>query len=230
MAKIAIIPARGGSKRIVKKNIKCFLGKPIIAYSIESAINSGLFDEVMVSTDDDEIAKIAKQYGAVVPFFRSTKNSNDFATTIDVIEEVIGEYKKQGREFTYASCIYPCAPFVTYERLLESFGKLEKYDYDCVFPIVRFSFPIQRAVKINAKGVIEMFQPKYMQTRSQDLEPSYHDVGQFYFFKIDKIIEARKLWTDNTGFIELSELESQDIDHISDWELAEMKYKIIKGK
>lgn len=230
MSKIAIIPARGGSKRIVKKNIKFFLGKPIIAYSIESALNSGLFDEVMVSTDDNEIAKIAKQYGAVVPFFRSTKNSNDFATTIDVIEEVIGEYKKQGREFKYASCIYPCAPFVTNVRLLESFYKLEKYDFDCVFPLVRFSFPIQRAVKINDKGVIEMFQPKYMQTRSQDLEPSYHDVGQFYSFKIDKIIEARKLWTDNTGFIELSELESQDIDYISDWELAEMKYKIINGK
>ncbi|WP_152286905.1 pseudaminic acid cytidylyltransferase [Flavicella marina] len=230
MSKIAIIPARGGSKRIPRKNIKSFLGKPIIAYSIESAIKCGLFDEVMVSTDDKEIARVAREYGAVVPFFRTVKNSNDFATTVDVIAEVITEYKNIGKEFCYACCIYPCAPFVTDIRLQESFSKLEKHNYDCVFPIVRFSFPIQRAVKINTNGMIEMFEPRYMQTRSQDLESSFHDVGQFYFFKVDKIIEAEKLWTNNTSFIELTQLESQDIDHISDWELAEMKYKILQEK
>lgn len=227
MSKLAIIPARGGSKRIPKKNIKTFLGKPIIAYSIENAVKSGLFDEVMVSTDDADIAQIAKNYGATVPFFRSTKNSDDYATTIDVISEVIGDYKKRGKSFSHTCCIYPCAPFVTSERLKESFEKLEQKKMDCVFPVVRFGFPIQRAVKVNLQGKIEMFQPKYMETRSQDLEPSFHDVGQFYFFKTSKIIDERRLWTENTGFIELPELEAQDIDNLSDWELAEIKYKIV---
>lgn len=230
MTKLAIIPARGASKRILKKNIKSFLGKPIIAYSIESAIESSLFDEIMVSTDDAEIAEIAKQYGATVPFFRSAKNSDDYATTIDVVEEVIEDYKKRGSVFKYTCCIYPCAPFITPKKLKESFSKLEEKQYDCVFPIVRFGFPIQRAVKVNQVDRIEMFQPEYMQTRSQDLETSYHDVGQFYFFNTDKIIKESSLWTKNTGFIELTELESQDIDNHSDWVLAEIKYKMINKK
>ena len=229
MKKLAIIPARGGSKRILKKNIKSFLGKPIIAYSIESAINSNLFDEIMVSTDDREIAEIAIRYGAKVPFFRSTKNSDDYATTIDVIEEVIKEYDAIDNFFDYICCIYPCAPLLNIDNLKNSFSKLESNDYDCVFPIVRFSFPIQRAVKINEAGRVAMFQPQYMQTRSQDLEVSFHDVGQFYFMNTKRIIKSRKLWTDNTGYIELPEIESQDIDVISDWQLAEIKYKIINN-
>lgn len=227
MARLAIIPARGGSKRIPRKNIKLFLGKPIIGYSIESALSSGLFDEVMVSTDDIEIANIAKEYGATVPFFRSAKNSDDFATTVDVIEEVIAEYKSIGQNYDYVCCIYPCAPFVTSERLIETSLKLEEKGYDCVFPVVRFGFPIQRAVKVNKKNKIEMFQPQYMQTRSQDLEVSYHDVGQFYFMNTERVIEERRLWTENTGYIELPELEAQDIDNLSDWELAELKYRIV---
>jgi N-acylneuraminate cytidylyltransferase len=227
MLKLAIIPARGGSKRIPKKNIKCFLGKPIIAYSIEAALSSGLFDEVMVSTDDYEIAKIALSYGAKVPFMRSDENSSDFATTIDVIDEVVDSYRKIGKEYIYTCCIYPCAPFISASTLNACYDTLITKNFDCIFPVVRYSFPIQRALKLNENNCIEMFEPKYMQTRSQDLEGSYHDVGQFYFFKTVVIIREKRLWTKNTSFIELSEIESQDIDSETDWQVAELKYKLL---
>jgi N-acylneuraminate cytidylyltransferase len=227
MKKIAIIPARGGSKRIPKKNIKSFLGKPIIAYSIEAALQSGLFDEVMVSTDNLKIGEIAKKYGASVPFFRTDKNSDDYATTIDVIEEVLMQYQNNDQNFDYACCIYPCAPFVTAQNLQKSYSKLLEQDLDCVFPIVKYGHPIQRALRIVNTGLIEMFETENMQLRSQDFEASYHDLGQFYFFKTNEILKQRQLWTDNTGFIELKESEAQDIDTIDDWNLAELKYKLL---
>jgi pseudaminic acid cytidylyltransferase len=229
MSKLAIIPARGGSKRIPKKNIKHFLGKPIIAYTIENAINSKLFDEVMVSTDDDEITEIAISYGAKVPFKRSEKNADDYATTIDVITEVITSYKNLGKKFEYASCIYPCTPLLTKEKISESFALLIKKNLDCVFSILRYGFPIQRALRLNNKGLVEMFQPEHLITRSQDLELSFHDAGQFYSFKVDNLISKQKLLTAFTGHIELSELEAQDIDNLIDWKLAEIKYKIINN-
>jgi N-acylneuraminate cytidylyltransferase len=228
--KIAIIPARGGSKRIPKKNSKDFLGKPIISYAIEAALQSNLFDEVMVSTDDSEIAEIAKRYGAKVPFFRSAKNADDFATTMDVLLEVLNDYEKRNYKFDYACCIYPCTPLLKVENLINSFQILKNENLDCVFPIVKYGFPIQRAVRINEKQLVEMFQREHLTTRSQDLEASYHDVGQFYFFDVQKLMEKQQLLTDNTGFIELSEMESQDIDTISDWELAEFKYQFFKNK
>jgi pseudaminic acid cytidylyltransferase len=227
MSKLAIIPARGGSKRIPKKNIKFFLGKPIIAYAIETAINSKLFDEVMVSTDDHDIAEIAVSYGAKVPFIRSEKNANDFATTIDVIKEVISPYEKLERKFKYASCIYPCTPLLSKQRLSESFYLLEKKNLDCVFPIIKYGFPIQRAVRLNDKGLIEMYQPENLITRSQDLEDSFHDAGQFYSFNVNNLVSKQKLLTELTGYIEVSEMEAQDIDNLVDWKLAELKYKII---
>jgi pseudaminic acid cytidylyltransferase len=229
MSKLAIIPARGGSKRIPKKNINFFLDKPIIAYAIETALNSKLFDEVMVSTDDHEIADIALKYGAKVPFIRSDKNSNDFASTVDVIKEVILSYTNLGIKFEYASCIYPCTPLLSKERLLESFYLLEDKNLDCVFPVIKYGFPIQRAIRINVTGLIEMFQPEHLTTRSQDLEPSFHDAGQFYSFSINNFLLKQKLVTDNTGYIEVSEMEAQDIDNLVDWELAELKYKIINN-
>lgn len=229
MRKIAIIPARGGSKRILRKNIKLFIDKPIIAYSIEAALKSNLFDEVMVSTDDDEIAKIAIKYGAKVPFLRSEINSNDIATTIDVIAEVIETYKKEGQIFDYTCCIYPCAPFLTEQILISSFSKLENNCLDCIFPVLKYGHPIQRALKVKANNRIEMIAPENMQIRTQDLEASYHDLGQFYMFKTEKIISDNRLWNDNTGFIELKEIESHDIDTIEDWELAEFKFKYLKS-
>jgi pseudaminic acid cytidylyltransferase len=227
MSKLAIIPARGGSKRIPRKNIKYFLGKPIIAYAIENTINSQLFDEIMVSTDDEVIAEIAISYGAKVPFKRSEKNSSDSATTIDVIKEVIFSYEKLGRQFEYASCIYPCTPLLSKEKLKESFYLLKKNNLDCVFPIIKYGFPIQRAARLNDKGLIEMFQPEHLTTRSQDLENSFHDAGQFYSFNVNNLVSKQKLITELTGHIEVSEMEAQDIDNLVDWKLAELKYKII---
>ena len=225
MGNICIIPARGGSKRIPRKNIKYFLGKPIIAYSIQAALDSLLFDEVMVSTDDSEIAKIAVKYGAKVPFKRSDKNSDDFATTFDVIEEVIISYKNEGREFDNLCCLYACAPFVTKELILESFQKLKSNNFDTVFPVIPYSFPIQRALIVK-NGKIFMIKENNLQSRTQDLEKTYHDVGQFYCCKIDRIMLNKKILTNNTGGIFVTELDAQDIDNHIDWKLAELKYSL----
>jgi len=230
LKKIAIIPARGGSKRIPRKNIKYFLGKPIIAYSIEAALKSNLFEEIMVSTDDKEIAEIAKKYGAKVPFIRSDKNANDYATTVDVIQEVLSEYKKLNFNFEEACCIYPTAPFITDKTLLKAFKTFKKNGFDCVFPVMEFSFPIQRALKIGVNKKMSLFQPKHLTSRSQDLESTYHDAGQFYWFQTKELLEKRRLWTDNTGVIVIKESEGQDIDTIEDWKLAEIKYKILYEK
>ena len=229
MKKVAMITARGGSKRIPRKNIKEFCGKPIIAYSIEAAIASGVFDTVMVSTDDEEIAAIAKQYGAEVPFYRSEKTSNDFATTADVILEVLEEYEKRGESFDMACCIYPTAPFLTAKRLKEAVEKLEASDADTLLPVVAFSYPVQRALIIrNEKLVFEY--PQYMDSRSQDLEKHYHDVGQFYVLRTEAFKQNKKLMLGNILPYEISELEVQDIDNQTDWEIAEMKHEILKGK
>jgi len=226
MSVLAIIPARGGSKRIPKKNIKHFLGKPIIEYAISTALKSNLFDEVMVSTDDDEIADVAKICGASVPFMRTNKNADDFATTVDVIIEVIKEYGKIGKDYDYVCCIYPCTPLLKVQKLSESFQLLSNSAHDCVFPIVKFSFPIQRALLVNDSNLVKMVQPENLVVRSQDLDSRYHDAGQFYFLKTNALMEKQKLLTDNTGYIELQEIESQDVDNLIDWQMAEIKYTL----
>lgn len=227
MSNLCIIPARGGSKRIPRKNIKDFLGKPIIAYSIETAIASGMFDEVMVSTDDNEIADLAVTLGAKVPFKRSEQNSNDFATTFDVIEEVWNSYSNMGNVFNNICCIYPCAPFITADNLKKAFDLMNADNFDSVFPVVQFSFPIQRAISVN-NNKLRFFYPEFELSRSQDLEKSYHDAGQFYWLKSASIIESKGIVTSNTGTIILSEMETQDIDTDIDWKLAELKYKLLK--
>lgn len=229
MANICIIPARGGSKRIPRKNIKLFLGRPIIAYSIETAINSGLFDEVMVSTDDVEIAKIAISYGAKVPFLRDMKTANDFATTFDVIEEVVLQYETLGVKYEYICCMYACAPFVSNHRLLDSFTVLKINNFDSVFPVMRFGFPIQRALNIDDNKKTSYFYPEFSLSRSQDLENSYHDAGQFYWMNRENCLRERKILTDNSGSIIISELEGQDIDNDIDWKLAELKYELLQS-
>ena len=229
MNRLAIIPARGGSKRIPKKNILEFNGKPIIAYSIETAIRSNLFNKIMVSTDDKGIAEVAIDLGAEVPFYRSGKNSGDFATTFDVIEEVLNFYSDEGMSFDYACCIYPTAPFVTENKLKSAFDKLVQEKLDLVYPVVEYSFPVQRAVRI-ANEKVYMIQPEHLATRSQDLEPTYHDAGQFYFFKVEALMREKKLVTPNTGAMIVSDLEAQDIDNPSDWELAQVKYKLFHDK
>jgi N-acylneuraminate cytidylyltransferase len=227
MRNICIKPSRGVSKRILRKNIKPFLGKPIITYSIKAALDSGLFNEVMVSTDDAEIAEIAIKCGATVPFMRSDKNSDDFATTYDVIKEVIENYKKLEREFDNLCCIYSCAPFVSVNTLKLGFSKLIDKNLDSVFPIIEFSFPIQRAL-YEYDGKISMIEEKYLNIRSQDLKKRYHDAGQFYWCNTVKLMGSKKLLSSNTGGIIISELAAQDIDTETDWKLAELKYQLSK--
>lgn len=225
---IAIITARGGSKRIPRKNIKSFCGKPIIAYSIDAAVQSGLFEEVMVSTDDEEIAGIARQYGARVPFMRSSENAGDYASTDDVLLEVLMAYKEQGKEFASFCCLYPTAPFVTAEKLRTAMGLLEKAD--SVMPVVAFSFPPQRCMVINEAGELRMKWQEYARTRSQDLEPYYHDCGQFYCCRTQPFL--RYGTTDLPRMIPMimSEMEVQDIDNQDDWAIAELKYQRMMTK
>lgn len=225
---VAIITARGGSKRIPRKNIRSFLGQPIIKYSIEAAFSSGCFDEVMVSTDDKEIAEVALSCGATVPFMRSAKNSDDHASTVDVMEEVLQEYIKRGKKFDYACCIYPTAPFVTGEKINKAMKLLCETNADSVIPVVRFSYPVQRALKIE-QGKLVMIWPENTGARSQDLIPAYHDCGQFYCVGVERFLEIKKLWAPNTLPIEMPESEVQDIDNEEDWKMAEMKYKMING-
>jgi len=229
MKTIAIIPARGGSKRIPKKNIKLFLGKPAVAYAIEAALHTKLFDEVMVSTDDAEIAEIARQYGAKVPFLRSEVTSNDFATTADVLLEVLESYKKLGKDFNYVCCIYPTAVFVTAEKLQTAFNLLIQKNYSSVFPIVPFSYPIWRSLKIENEKLSMNF-PEYQNSRSQDLPIAYHDAGQYYFYKTETILNKESVFNANSFGIVIDELEGQDIDNLTDWKMAEIKYKLMFHK
>ncbi len=223
MSNIAIITARGGSKRIPRKNIKEFMGKPMLAYAIEAALTSDVFDEVMVSTDDMEIAEIAKKYGASVPFMRSEATANDFATTADVLNEVKSEYKKRGKEFDTICCIYPCVPFLTAKILKEAYETFEKSGKSSLTPVVKFSFPIQRAFAVNEDGDLYYREPENASKRSQDLEPMYHDVGMFYFMSEDN--------TKMQGCVPyiMDESVVQDIDTPDDWKMAEMKYKVLYG-
>lgn len=220
--RLAIITARGGSKRIPRKNIKEFCGKPILFYSIEAALKAGIFREVMVSTDDREIADLAKRAGASVPFMRSEATSNDFATTDEVILEVLEEYEKRGEIFETFCCIYPTAPFITSERLKEAMELLD--DADSVMPVVAFSYPPQRGLLINDRGRIERQFPQHLMVRSQDLPKIYHDSGQFYACRTAAFLKEKTTDVDNLVPLILSELEVQDIDTIEDWELAEIKY------
>ena len=226
MGNLAIIPARGGSKRIPKKNIKDFLGKPIIAYSIEAAINSELFDEIMVSTDDDEIAEVAIKFGAKVPFFRSNKNSDDYSTTMDVIKEVISEYKiKNNADFENGCCIYPTAPLLKVDHLKNGYIKLISSYFSTVFSAVEFSYPIWRGLSINEDNSAKMIWPQHLNDRSQDLQKVYHDAGQWYWFKTKDLSES--FFSGKSAIIKLDETEVQDIDTLTDWKLAEFKYKIL---
>lgn len=224
MSVVAIITARGGSKRIPRKNIKEFCGKPIIAYSIEAALNSGIFDEVMVSTDDEEIARIAENYGAEVPFLRSAEKADDHAPTIEVIKEVLEEYKKLGEEFDYACCIYPTAPFITSEKLKTAFETLKSSGKDALVPVVKFSFPPQRCFVIEDESLKYKW-PENEFARSQDLEPFYHDAGQFYFQKTKTLIEGHSLVPASTAPFIVDDMEVQDIDTFDDWNIAEIKYR-----
>lgn len=226
---LAIITARGGSKRIPRKNIKEFCGKPIIAYSIEAALQAGIFEEVMVSTDDEEIATVARNYGANVPFFRSKENANDFATTTDVLLEVIEAYKKIGKNYDAVCCIYPTAPFVTSDKLQKAMTLLDDEAVQTVMPVAEFSFPPMRGMYIR-EDRLEYCYPEYAMTRSQDIEKMYHDCGQFYCVKTDDFCRERKLVMPHTKAITVPEREVQDIDTFEDWTIAEIKYRLFRSE
>lgn len=226
MNALAIITARGGSKRIPRKNVKPFLGKPILLYSIEAALQSGVFEEVMVSTDDEEIAQIAKAAGAKVPFFRSSETANDYATTADVISEVLRCYGEMGKEFEQLCCIYPTAPFLTPEILKSAMESLENSGADTVMPVVRFSFPPQRCL-VEQNGMLVPKWPEFMSARSQDLEPYYHDCGQFYCLHTESFLKQKKVVMEKTLPYFQEEMRVQDIDTLEDWKIAEVKYKTL---
>lgn len=230
MASVAIITARGGSKRIPRKNIKDFCGKPIIAYSIDAAKTSGIFDEVMVSTDDEEIAEIARKFGATVPFMRSTETADDYATTEEVLQEVLAEYEKRGQLFDMMCCLYPTAPFVTACCLRKAYTIFGKYHADELIPVVKFSYPPQRGFVIR-NGILVYERPQFMQSRSQDLELLYHDAGQFYFYDTIAFLKSiREHYILRSIPMILKDSEVQDIDTIEDWNLAVSKYNMLHSR
>ncbi len=224
MSLLAMVMARGGSKRIPRKNVKEFMGRPMISYAISAARDAGIFDEVMVSTEDAEIAEVSRTCGAVVPFMRSAHTASDIATTRDVVLEVVGEYARRGRAFDSLACIYPCAPFLTGRMLKEAYDRFIEEDADLLMPVVRYSFPIQRALHIGADGRMEYREPSEANKRTQDLEPTYHDAGMFYITKVAAYV-AGDVW--HRSFYEVPNLCSQDIDTPDDWKLAEIKYRMV---
>ncbi|MDR2692961.1 MAG: pseudaminic acid cytidylyltransferase [Chitinispirillales bacterium] len=225
---IAIITARGGSKRIPKKNIKEFFGKPMLHYAINACQNAGIFSEIMVSTDSDEIAKVAEKGGAQVPFMRSEKTSDDFASTFDVLEEVIANYKSAGKEFDTVCCVYPCVPFLSGQTLQNAYSQLTASGNDALLPMCRFPVPIEWAMKIE-NGILVPNDRKALLIRSQDIVPKYFDAGMFYIIKTTAFLTEKTLVPAKTMAYIMHEREVQDIDTADDWKTAELKYKLLKG-
>ncbi|MBP7860911.1 pseudaminic acid cytidylyltransferase [bacterium] len=221
---LAIIPARRGSKRIANKNVKSFLGKPIIAYSIDVAKESGIFETVMVSTNCPQISEVARNYGADVPFMRSEEASNDHAGLEEVLEEVINSYLNLGIRYENACIILATAPFVTISKLKLGLELLKKEKCSSVVPVCRFAYPVQRSLKI-VEERLELIWSEYYQYRSQDLEPAYHDVGQFYWIRVSELEKVKNNFFQGAQPLEIPETEVQDIDSLSDWDLAEFKYQ-----
>ena len=228
--KICIIPARGGSKRIPKKNIKFFLGKPIIAYSIQVALESNCFDEVIVSTDDPEISEVVKSLGANVPFIRPKFLANDYADTISVVKHAIEWFSDNGKLISEVCCLYATAPFVTKQAILKSYDQMKETNAEYCFTVTSFVFPIQRAIKITSKNRLEMVNLKYLKTRSQDLEEFYHDAGQFYWGKAETFRQQKPIFSKYATPYILPRHFVVDIDTYEDWKLAELKYQILQKR
>jgi pseudaminic acid cytidylyltransferase len=226
--KIAVIPARGGSKRIPRKNIKDFLGKPIIAYSIEAALGSGIFDRVIVSTDDREIASVAKSYGAETPFFRPNDISGDHVGTNTVVKHAVNWLAEQGQECEFVCCIYATAPFLQKQYLQQGYSKLVDSNKAFALSVTSFPFPIQRALRIDEEGNVNAFFPEYTFCRSQDLDEAYHDAGQFCWGRSEAFLNDEVVFSSASLLINLPRHFVQDIDTIEDWQRAELMYKVWK--
>ena len=227
--KLAVIPARGGSKRIPRKNIRDFCGKPIIAYSIETALESGLFDHVIVSTDDKEIAAVAREFDAEVPFIRPSNIADDHTGTNEVIKHAIQWYQQRGHGISLVCCIYATAPFVRVRYLKEGHDKLIDSQKSFAFSVTSFAFPIQRAVRINAKGEVEAFWPEHIKSRSQDLEEAFHDAGQFYWGRARAFLNNEFTFSNVSIPVILPRLLVQDIDTLEDWRRAELMFEALKS-
>lgn len=227
--KVAIIPARGGSKRIPRKNIKEFCGKPMIAYSIEAAIESGCFDRVIVSTDDTEIAEVAQAYNAEVPFIRPEELSNDHAGTIPVIQHAVNWLIEQGEAPEFVCCLYATAPFITPEAIKQGLQQLEDTNAAYAFSATSYAFPIQRAFKIKPSLGVEMFEPEQFNTRSQDLGEAYHDAGQFYWGTKEAWLKEKVIFGSESTPVILPRHRVQDIDTPEDWEQAEWLFKAMQS-
>ena len=223
---VAVIPARGGSKRIPRKNIKLFHGKPLVAYSIEAALNTNLFERVIVSTDDEEIAEIAIKHGAEVPFIRPKELSDDFTGTEEVVEHALGFLKQRGESYDYVCTIYATAPLLKEKYIIEGYEKLKNVDAANAFSATYMPFPIQRTFKI-VNGRCEMFFPEHYHTRSQDLEEAYQDAGQFYWKKLGVKSNDIMFGKDSIPII-LPRYLVQDIDTLEDWKRAEIMYEVIQ--
>ena len=226
--KLCVIPARGGSKRIPRKNIKEFCGQPMIAYSIQSAKQSACFDKIIVSTDDQEIADVAKSYGADVPFTRPHELSNDYAGTIPVIKHAIEWFEQHGQPPGLVCCLYATAPFVQAEIIKQALQQLQATQADYCFTTTSFPFPIQRAIKLSENERVKMFYPEHFSTRSQDLEEAYHDAGQFYWGNAEAWKTETPLFSDKASAFVLPRYLVQDIDTLEDWKRAELMYQLLK--
>lgn len=223
--KVAIIPARGGSKRIPRKNIKEFCGKPMIAWSIEASLKSGCFSRVVVSTDDHEIAVVAQQYGAEVPFTRPVSLSDDHTGTIPVIRHAVEWLIQQGQHPEQVCCIYATAPFLSPEDIQRGFEILIETSSDYAFSVTSYPFPIQRAIRITPQGRVEMFNPDQFNTRSQDLEEAYHDAGQFYWGLTSAWLAEKRIFSTDASTVLLPRHQVQDIDTMEDWCRAELMFQ-----
>jgi N-acylneuraminate cytidylyltransferase len=227
--RLCVIPARGGSKRIPRKNIKDFFGQAMIGYSIKAALKSKCFDQVIVSTDDAEIAEVAKSFGASVPFMRPNELANDYAGTIPVVKHAIEWFDEQGQSPSEVCCLYATAPFVNANLIEKAYEQMQSSKADYCFTVTSFTFPIQRAIKITAENRIEMFYPEYLKTRSQDLEECYHDAGQFYWGRSEAFKQQKPLFSKNAIPYILQRYLVQDIDTLEDWKRAELMYQVLKN-
>lgn len=225
--KIAVIPARGGSKRIPRKNIRMFCGKPIIAYSIAAARQTGLFDHVVVSTDDDEIASISREFGATTPFIRPNAIADDFTGTNAVVKHAIAWFNGQGQNVTFACCVYATAPLVEPRFIQEGYDALTRSDAAFAFSVTSYAFPIQRALRMTPDKRVDSLHPEHRMTRSQDLEPAYHDAGQFYWGTARAFLEDLPVFSPQSIGVILPRHLVQDIDTPEDWDQAELMYRTI---
>lgn len=228
--RLAIIPARGGSKRIPRKNIKLFCGKPMIAWSIDAALQSACFDRVIVSTDDEEIADIGRKWGATVPFMRPVELSDDHTGTIPVIRHAIEWFGAQGNSVEQACCLYATAPFIRSDDIRRGLEVLANNACDYAFAVTSYGFPIQRAIRLTPQGRVEMFSPEYFNARSQDLEEAYHDAGQFYWGKAEAWLDGKPIFSHAAAPVILPRYRVQDIDTQEDWERAEWMFKALQAE